>query len=291
MVTPNNYSIKLLFIFFFFFLITEPEQPAPVIPEETIDESEKQKLQEKEAEEKAKEEKRRKHIRAWDVGKEGIVPHYEYSQEEWVDKKRSERPKEFAPPSKYIETKHKRRENEDNDHDDDDDYVEQKNSLYFTSKKSKTKYVKKKSINPYKNNSDDSDETKDERPTSFSHSSRNMNYYKNDSSNDSDSDQLYDEPSSTTTFKPTPIIDECVTIPGKSETKFETKSETKPKRKGAEIAPPPTFDYYGPSSTKQQKANTFTNLEDSIAAGLRFLREKAEFKQKHGGSRSEFDNC
>lgn len=51
--------------------------------------------------------------------------------------------------------------------------------------------------------------------------------------------------------------------------------------KGVEIAPPPTFDYYGAGSAKKQKKeHKKENLEDSISAGLKFLREQAEQKQK-----------
>lgn len=49
------------------------------------------------------------------------------------------------------------------------------------------------------------------------------------------------------------------------------------KRRRAEIAPPPTFDYYGPASGSKPKHKTENaNISDSIEAGLRFLREKSD---------------
>lgn len=59
---------------------------------------------------------------------------------------------------------------------------------------------------------------------------------------------------------------------------------------GTEIAPPPTFDYYGPSASKQKRSTlsggggqTKTQLETSIDAGLRFLRDQSD--KGHAGSK------
>lgn len=52
--------------------------------------------------------------------------------------------------------------------------------------------------------------------------------------------------------------------------------------KGAAIPPPATFDYYGPTSSKHTKpAAPAANLEDSISAGLKFLREQVDKGNKH----------
>lgn len=45
--------------------------------------------------------------------------------------------------------------------------------------------------------------------------------------------------------------------------------------RGVAIPPPATFDYYGPSSTKHQRAAP-VNLEASISAGLKYLREQVD---------------
>jgi hypothetical protein len=66
-----------------------------------------------------------------------------------------------------------------------------------------------------------------------------------------------------------------------SSKKFKRRNqevETETEAKGAAIPPPATFDYYGPTSSKQQRpaANPPANLEASISAGLRFLRDQVD---------------
>lgn len=54
--------------------------------------------------------------------------------------------------------------------------------------------------------------------------------------------------------------------------------EERTKKRGAEIAPPPTFDYYGPiSSSSRPKTHIPSNdISSSIDAGLQFLRKKSD---------------
>lgn len=81
----------------------EEENPTKVEPIEP----EKPKLSHKDEEnEKKREDKRKKHVRPWDIGKDGVKEHVEYSQEEWVDKQRKNRDEEFAPPSCYTHDKY-----------------------------------------------------------------------------------------------------------------------------------------------------------------------------------------
>lgn len=84
---------------------------------------------EKEAEEKQKQIERSKILRPWDIGKEIMKQHYEYSQEEWVKIQREQRPKEFAPPSSYSNFYSKI----------DDDYEPENKRLFFTTKTKKSK--------------------------------------------------------------------------------------------------------------------------------------------------------
>ncbi|XP_044262244.1 coiled-coil domain-containing protein 174 [Tribolium madens] len=168
----------------------EPE-PTPAPVEEA---PQKQETNEKE---KKLEEKRKKHVRPWDLGKEGVKEHYEYTQEEWVDKKRKERPNEFAPPKEYRKERKKM-------YDSDEE-----------SSKFKMRQTTKKS-------------------------------------------------------KPEPIVNEL----------SDDENESRDRGKGAEVAPPPTYDYYGPGkSKKSQKRPEAPNVSDSIEAGLKFLREQMEKKQ------------
>lgn len=54
-------------------------------------------------------------------------------------------------------------------------------------------------------------------------------------------------------------------------------------RRGAAIPPPATFDYYGPTTSKQQRTARPppADLEASISAGLKFLREQVDKGNKH----------
>jgi hypothetical protein len=63
-------------------------------------------------------------------------------------------------------------------------------------------------------------------------------------------------------------------------------------RTGAAIPPPATFEYFGPSSSKQSKPPpTSDNLEASISAGLKFLREQVDKANKHKWSAvNEYSN-
>lgn len=55
----------------------------------------------------------------------------------------------------------------------------------------------------------------------------------------------------------------------------EVEQETE--TRGAAIPPPATFDYYGPStSSKQPRIPQPANLEASISAGLKFLRDQVD---------------
>lgn len=52
--------------------------------------------------------------------------------------------------------------------------------------------------------------------------------------------------------------------------------------RGAAIPPPATMEYFGPSSSKQSKARAPpADLEASITAGLKYLREQVDKGNKH----------
>jgi hypothetical protein len=54
-------------------------------------------------------------------------------------------------------------------------------------------------------------------------------------------------------------------------------------QRGAAIPPPATFEYFGPSTSKhpRQQHQTPANLEASITAGLKFLREQVDKGNKN----------
>lgn len=251
------------------------------------------KIATKEAEEKAKEEERRNQIRPWDIGKDGVKAvkkHYEHTQEEWVDKKRSERPKEFAPPSFYNPPPKSKPISQNFGDAEQDNYCEEKKSLYFTTKKTIDKKIKSHFISPPK--------TFLPAPN-FQLQSQSINPYKyNNTSNDDHEETYFCHPALIT---PTPIEDECIDLDDEmrkrgntnvddcidfddEQREEERRNEEQYTRKRAEVPPPPTFDYYGPSSAKRTNTNVDNkqqNLEECIAAGLRFLREKAEKGRKN----------
>ncbi|XP_031634300.1 coiled-coil domain-containing protein 174 isoform X2 [Contarinia nasturtii] len=58
---------------------------------------------------------------------------------------------------------------------------------------------------------------------------------------------------------------------------FPVNDDESHKRRRAEVPPPPTFDYYGPTSTAKSKNRPPSgDITDSIEAGLKFLREKSD---------------
>ncbi|GJQ74237.1 hypothetical protein Trydic_g23461 [Trypoxylus dichotomus] len=223
---------------------------AETITDENV---EKQKTAEELAIEKEKELMRQKHIRPWDYGKEGVKEHIEYTQEDWINKQRKERNKEFAPPSVYKEDK---------------------NSLYFTSKKeSKRKDKDRKKDNFYI-------DTSRPPPSIKNPSKRKVNPYKADKHEDSKDSKR---------FAPTAIVDEPIDFDDRPvllknllktcKALSYSENEAEPVRKGVEIAPPPTFEYYGPSGVKRKEPMKKILIEESISAGLQYLRQEAEKKK------------
>lgn len=205
-------------------LLPEEDEPEVVQPEESPKVEMRAKSEESSKKDREKEAARKNHIRPWDIGKKGVKEHYEYTQEEWVDKKRKERPKDFAPPSSYRNG-FRRDTRVIND-------IETEKKLYFSTKKDRS-----------------DSKTEKEKITKYSSS----------------------------LSSPIPIVNEC---DGDSEggTKL-TNNEDSRRGKGVEFAPPPTYDYYGPSSTKKAKPSCSKgNLVESISAGLQFLRQQAEKK-------------
>ncbi|KAL1398256.1 hypothetical protein pipiens_009111 [Culex pipiens pipiens] len=78
-----------------------------------------------------------------------------------------------------------------------------------------------------------------------------------------------------------------------SEDEEEKKEEEVQRGKGVEIAPPPTFDYYGPTTGKAAKAPrkppvSKTTLEASIEAGLKFLRNQSDKAGPSGGTKNRW---
>ncbi|XP_057670827.1 coiled-coil domain-containing protein 174 [Diorhabda carinulata] len=214
----------------------EEDEPESITPQPVISEKELQKQKEQEEKERLLEEARQKYVRPWDVGKEGVKEMDVMTQKEWVEKKRKDRPAEFAPPTNYrknfraVETIIT------------EDGVESNETLKFSTGKPKNKHKKEKKVLLKSSNKIEKLNQKTQKDTSADISLRNIKR----------NDQIVD------------LEDEGIH-----------------KRKGVEVAPPSTYDYYGPTSTKIKKSsNTGTNIQESIEAGLKFLRKQVEEKEK-----------
>ncbi|EGK97629.1 AGAP001231-PB [Anopheles gambiae str. PEST] len=264
-----------------------------------VEERRKRKAEEKQRKRKEKEERRREreradHVRPWDEGKEQNPDDKEWvpakekfilSQHEWNDLKRSERIAEFAPPP--VETASTARsrswtqkpransrgpspESESESSDSGEEVVvgpmplmtdpsqagalediplpeemdeePSKGSLFFTTKKNPPKKELKR---------------------------RNLN--------------AVEMSTPAKMAAPVPIRNEL------SDGEADEEAAVLPPRKGAEIEPPATYDYYGPSDAVRRSRpaagqtvapENRTNLEASIEAGLKFLRNQSD---KSGG--------
>lgn len=242
-------------------VISEPEGPTEpeIIEEEIIKQEEEKKKQEEK--EKLLEDARKRHVRPWDIGKEGVKEHYEMTQEEWVEKKRNERDNEFAPPTTY------RKEfrsiiNKTNVLDEPTS-----TSLKFTTKK-RDKQIKKhaQTRNPVENLGGNRSQEDFMENSQIRNESYHMKNYS------------------------TLIINECETtdvedrlLQDYKTTKrtYSKDTEDDQRGNGVEIPPPPTFDYYGPSGIKVPKPTMpRSNIEESIEAGLKFLRQQVEKREK-----------
>lgn len=228
---------------------------------------------------------RSKYVRPWDIGKKGVKEFQEYTQEEWVDKKRQERISEFAPPQEIRRDFKSRVTN-------DIPSFEDKNSLYFSTKKNKDNVTKTRRYNEEKssfkttqiiNEVDDASGC-----NSFSKSTLlGVNPYK---SSYTESSKDFSTNKTKPSFKATPIVNEVADNSDDNSdsdnssvglNSYKSSYTESSKSKGVEIAPPPTYDYYGPSTTKKQKTDyKSADVEDSISAGLKYLRQQAEQKQK-----------
>lgn len=227
--------------------------PQPEAPDENKKNEEMKRQQEEK--EKLLEEARKKHVRPWDIGKEGVKEHYEMTQEEWVEKKRDERPEEFAPPQIY--NKREFRSSVKASSSDETD-----KSLKFTTKKSKNRNRNKRK----------------ERMSGTSTESEIASIIEEDVHQ-----SVEVEPTLIKDLYTDSEFDDRLQADYNKAMDVNEEADTSnaSRRRGAEIAPPPTYEYYGPSDSKRPKsAKPEINIQNSIEAGLKFLRKQVEEKQK-----------
>lgn len=233
---PNNYLIDVHQFPFF----TEPEAPPS---EAQVSEEEKMKqleLEKRKAEtEEILNEARRRHLRPWDVGKDGVTKeHYEMTQEEWNEMKRSERVDDFAPPTSYSTNnfaENKEEKKIDTNTSDDDS-------------KRKKRYKKNK-------------QWREEKKSLSGHDHKLM-------PNKYDVDDLID-------------LTNAGSIADSGSSHENRKLSHFKRRRGTEIPPPLQFDYFGPTSSKvPRRSFEKDDINESIEAGLQFLRKQLEEKEK-----------
>jgi hypothetical protein len=172
------------------------------------------------------------------------------SQEEWIEKKRSERPQDFAPPSSYQP-----------DFAPNSAAVlpeKPKLTLFFSSKKSQNTFrstgTKISSIRDEECGEDLTVRGREidiQPPASFC----------DDRSSPGDAKSLW-----RSRLHHRDVLDIKRDVSGK----------------GAEIPPPATFEYYGPSFSgagQSQSKHRMSDLESSITAGLKYLRQQAEQRE------------
>lgn len=163
------------------------------------------------------------------------------SQEDWVEKKRTERPQEFAPPTSYQP-----------------DFVpnpaavlpeKPKAVLFFSSKKPSNRAATIADRGARRSNV--RIKVRDERAS-----------------------PAWDDVSSSDDVKRGLGI-------GSRQTRMED-SEQDVRGKGAEVPPHATFEYCGPSFSgagRKRSEPRISDVESSIAAGLKYLRQQAEQRE------------
>ncbi|XP_055641244.1 coiled-coil domain-containing protein 174 [Toxorhynchites rutilus septentrionalis] len=270
----------------------------------------------KEKEERKKERERQKHVRPWDEGKQKDdemewKPAKEWhvmSQDEWNEMKRKERICEFAPPKNYsASSKENARYNfpqdsgnnlknvehcrVDNDDDDDDDEDEDDNKDESIDELHLNQYPHQNEVmhdNPLSSSFKETGDEEVSMPsipgmeeiflpeesnrTLFFTTKKQKKEFKRRNYDNSMGDGAPEKKT-----KP----QESVPIRKELTDDSDGESERNQGESGVEIAPPPTYDYYGPTSTGTQRRSrqppvAKTALESSIEAGLRFLRQQSD---------------
>lgn len=273
--TPKKPDIELC-------LVDVESNDPPAEPTETAEDIEKQ--NKKDEEERRLNAARKRHVRPWDIGKDGVKPEfYEMSQHEWNEKKRKERPTEFAPPVAYSAREFNSMRSLDTE-------VHSSNkSLKFSSMDSNRRV---QNLNPYKKTKTLENEL--EKPNSPEESSIIDDDDDDSGSNDrllgdymQSRPRLYSPEYPTSDgeghsgkMQPVPIVNELETDMYETAKPRPVPSKEKPVRKGVEIAPPLTFEHFGPSSRpfahSSASSSGAVNIAASIEAGLKFLRTQTE---------------
>lgn len=277
----------------------------------------------REKEERKRERERQKHVRPWDAGKQKDEdmewkPAKEWhvmSQEEWNEMQRKERVDEFAPPvdyrskagrgwqnpflqPRYVEDRSGQNEHDDSDADgekqigplpgdrfyDIEDSTANNPLVPSSSGAALDEDVSMPTIPGTENDIVLPEET---NRTLFFTSKKTKKVFKR-RNYDASLDDAGSEKRSKPQQKAVPIRNEL------SDDSGEEKEVYRREGTGAEIPPPPTFEYYGPTSSaikqNQRRAPPISKnvLEASIEAGLRFLREQSDKSGPSTGTKNRW---
>jgi hypothetical protein len=212
----------------------------------------------KEEMEKEKQKLREAHIREWDMGKEGVADRVkkfkQMTQEEYVEQQRSKRIKEFAPLEAPSSSKLDRRFNESGKMVDDSNTPVAKTWAD----------VRPKAQTPPPPDIGDLSTVKEQKGLYFSSSTKFAPHmkYKNFVS----------------AQEPVPIENEL----SDDDTDGIDKKAEKRKLNShhAEVEPPPTYDYYGPTPKYSRSEKPFdSDIREAYAQGTKSLENKSNDRQ------------
>lgn len=224
----------------------------------------------REAKEVMAKKEREKMVREWDLGKEDQeLPrnkHVELTQEQWVDRKRKERPDEFAPPESGTS---KQKTSDSIAFDNKGFFFDTEGETNLQTKNLTWKDVRKQTV---------------ETPSSsYSHQSDRSLFFTTKKSSIEAIKNKYFDPSvnvtSETSFKAIPISNECSDEDDDSNVRKEEESK-KTGRTGAEIEPPSTYEYFGPTDKKGKNVAKKINVNEAFERGVKYLENQAASKDK-----------
>ncbi|XP_034253693.1 coiled-coil domain-containing protein 174 [Thrips palmi] len=224
-------------------------------------------------------------IRPWDIGKEGVPV---LTQSEWNDKQRAERKKEFAPPSFYEDRQGDRQGAERRDRQpdrrrrrdrDDDDIGPPAPSSSPPPGPAPPPSPPPGPVPapvPAPDLSWMSVPPPAKRPKRDWRAAQAAQEVRLPMEEEED---FSEEP-------PPPGVTEPPSPPAPRRREEKKKGGSDAGRVGAEIAPPPTIEYFGPSESAAERSRRAGqgggqgDLSAAISAGLRYLREESEKKER-----------
>lgn len=281
----------------------------------------------KEKEERKREKEREKHVRPWDEGKEQDADHEwkptkewrVMSQEEWNEMKRSERIGEFAPPVDYASrwervernpllakpptTTNPSVEEDDEDEESDDDQIGPvPPGAGYDGRMDDNPLL----MPPPMTTSGDGGEPEEiSMPTvpgmeniflpeeGEEVPSRGALFFTTKKQQQKKEFKRRNYETVEVVAEKRPNLEQH-RVPIRNELSEDEEEEEDNRRGegGVEIAPPPTFDYYGPTGKGQkaarQKPVSKNALEASIEAGLKFLRNQSDKAGPTGGTKNKW---